>query len=94
MSELPVYGIELNERIKTFDCPHCGKKSMTVWGFVSRNNAAHAIYYAGLMTGHDQASARLTISIGGWGVENVDEDNVESRRWLFVEAHRQATGTK
>ena len=73
MSEQPKYAIDLNERIKTFDCPDCGKKSMTVWGFVSRNNAAHAVYYAGLMTGHDQVSVRLTISIGGWGAENVDE---------------------
>jgi hypothetical protein len=86
MSEQPKYAIELNERIKTFDCPDCGKKSMTVWGFVSRNNAAHAVYYAGLMTGHDQVSVRLTISIGGWGAENVDEQNVESRRWIFIEA--------
>ncbi len=86
MTGQPTYVIELNERIKTFDCPDCGRKSMTVWGFVSRNNAANAIYYAGLMTGHDQTSVRLTVSIGGWGVENVDEQNVESRRWVFMEA--------
>jgi len=86
MTEPPTYGIELNERIKTFDCPDCGKKQMTAWGFVSRNNVAHAIYYAGLMTGHDQSSVRLTVSIGGWGVENVDEQNVEARRWIFMEA--------
>lgn len=59
---------------------------MTVWGFVSRDNAAHAIYYAGLMTGHEQASVRLTISIGGWGVENRDEQTVEGRNWLIIEA--------
>jgi len=38
------------------------------------------------MTGHDQPSIRLTVSIGGWGVENVDEQKVESRRWIFMEA--------
>jgi hypothetical protein len=90
MSEQPNYAIELNEQIRTFDCPDCGKKSLTVWGFISKNNAAHAIYYAGLMTGHDQASAGLTISIGGWGVENADEQNVESRLWLFIEARPTA----
>jgi hypothetical protein len=86
MTAPATYGIELNERIKTFDCPDCGKKQMTVWGFVSRNDIAHAIYYAGLMTGHDQTSVRLTVSIGGWGVENVDERKVEARHWIFMEA--------
>lgn len=81
-----MYAIELNERIKTFDCPDCGKKSLTVWGFVSKNNEAHAVYYAGLMTGHEQVSVRLTISIGGWGVDNADEQIVEGRNWLFIEA--------
>jgi hypothetical protein len=81
-----MYAIELNDRLKTFDCPHCGKKSITVWGWISKDGGAHAVYYAGLMTGHEQASARLIISIGGWGVENVDEDDVESRNWLFIEA--------
>ena len=81
-----MYSIELNERIKTFDCPDCGKKSITVWGWIFKDSCAHAVYYAGLMTGHEQASARFTISIGGWGVDNVDEQNVEQRRWLFIEA--------
>jgi hypothetical protein len=81
-----MYVIELNEQIKTFDCPDCGKKSLTVWGFVSKDKAAHAVYYAGLMTGHDQPSVRLTLSIGGWGVDNADEKNVEGRKWIFIEA--------
>jgi hypothetical protein len=80
------YAIELNERIMTFDCPDCGRKSVTVWGWISKDGDAHAVYYAGLMTGHEQASARLSISIGGWGVENPDEENVQSRNWLFMEA--------
>jgi hypothetical protein len=80
------YAIELNEYLKTFDCPDCGKKSITVWGWISKDGSAHAVYYAGLMTGHEQPSARLTISIGGWGVENPDEQNLQSRNWLFIEA--------
>ena len=59
---------------------------MTVWGFVSKDKAAHAVYYAGLMTGHDQPSVRLTLSIGRWGVDNVDEQSVEGRKWIFIEA--------
>ena len=81
-----MYAIELNERVKTFDCPHCGKQSKTVWGFISRDGAAHAVYYAGLMTGHDQASVRLTISIGGWGAESEGEEQVKGRNWLLIEA--------
>jgi hypothetical protein len=76
------YGIELNEKIKRFQCPHCGEEAMTVWGHVSKENAAHAVYYVGLMTGHQEASARMTFSIGGWG----DEDNLAKRTWVFIEA--------
>ncbi|HEY2860186.1 MAG TPA: hypothetical protein VGJ21_17335 [Terracidiphilus sp.] len=81
-----MYALELNERIKKFDCPHCGEESLTVWGFVSRDHAALAIYYAGLMTGHQQASARLTISFGGWGTDQPEEDRVPGRFWVFIEA--------
>jgi hypothetical protein len=76
------YGIEFDKKMTLFECPHCGEKSITVWGFVSKDNAAHAVYYANLMTGHREISARLTISIGGWG----DEDNLAKRKWIFIEA--------
>jgi hypothetical protein len=81
-----MYSVELNEQIKLFDCPDCGKKSMTVWGFVSKDNTAHAVYYAGSMTGHNEPSVRLTVSIGRWGVDNPDEENVQDRHWIFIEA--------
>ena len=55
---------------------------MTVWGWVSKEKAAHAVYFANLMTGHQEISARLTISIGGWG----EEDNSAKRKWTFIEA--------
>ena len=83
---MDTYAIELSERITKFDCPDCGKESLTVWGFVSKNNLAHAIYYAGLMTGHEQASVRMTISIGGWGLDHANEEDVEGRDWIFIEA--------
>lgn len=76
------YGIEFNDKVKSFRCPHCGEQSMTVWGWVSKDNAAHAAYFANLMTGHQETSARLTISIGGWG----EEDNLAKRKWVFIEA--------
>jgi len=79
---MDTYGIELNDHIAPFKCPHCGEESKTVWGWVSKNKAAHAVYFANLMTGHQEASARLTISIGGWG----EEDDLQKRKWVYIEA--------
>jgi hypothetical protein len=84
------YAIELNDHLKTFDCLDCGEESITVWGWIFKDGSAHAVYYAGLMTGHEQPSVRLTISIGGWGLENPEEENVELRNWLFIEARPTA----
>jgi len=75
------YGIELNERIKHFTCPHCGEQSVSVWGSISKNNGIRAVYLANLMTGHEEASARLTVSIGGWG-----EEAGTRRKWAYIEA--------
>jgi len=79
------YTIELNDRVKPFRCPHCGEESVTVWGNISKENAAHAVYFANLMTGHEEASARLTISIGGWG-----QEDTAKRTWVFIEARPTA----
>jgi len=76
------YGIEFNDKIESFKCSHCGEESKTVWGWVSKDSAAHAVYFANLMTGHQEMSARLTISIGGWG----EEDNLAKRKWVYIEA--------
>lgn len=76
------YGIEFNETIESFKCPHCGEESKTVWGWVSKENAPHAAYFANLMTGHHETSARFTISIGGWGQEN----KLHDRKWVYIEA--------
>jgi hypothetical protein len=78
---MPSYGIEFNDKIESFKCSHCGEESKTVWGWVSRDSAAHAVYFANLMTGHRDVSARLSISIGGWG----DEDNLDKRKWIYIE---------
>src|SRR6267378_168855 len=79
---MAAYDIEFNEKVKSFRCPHCGEESMTVWGWVSKNNSAHAAYFVNLMTGHEEVSARFTISIGGWG----EEDGLARRKWAFIEA--------
>lgn len=59
---------------------------MTVWGFIGKEGTAHAVYYAGLMTGHSQPSVRLTISIGDWGTGTEEGQPVRPRTWLFMEA--------
>ena len=76
---MSTYAMELNEG--EILCPHCGERSVTVWGCASKDSAIYAIYYANLMTGHREASARRTISFGGWGT-----DNNEPRRWIMFEA--------
>jgi hypothetical protein len=45
----PSYGIEFNEKIESFKCSHCREESKTVWGRVSNNGAAHAVYFLGLL---------------------------------------------
>jgi hypothetical protein len=74
--------IELNNKVNEFACPHCGEQSSTVWGYVSRDDIAYAVYYANLMTGHKEVSARLTISFGGWG----EGAEGAKRKWVFIEA--------
>ena len=50
-------------------------------GWVSRDNAAHAVHFANLITDHQDASTRLSVSIGGWG-----EDSLVKRKWIYIEA--------
>jgi hypothetical protein len=81
-----MYSIEFNDYVKSFICGHCGEQSVTVWGWVAKDNTAHGVYYAGLMTGHADASVHLTLSIGGWG----EPDNSPVRRWCFIEVRPTA----
>jgi len=74
------YAIELGETVQPFTCTHCGEEAVTVSGSVSEQEAPYAIYFAALMTPHEQISARLTISLGGWG----DDDEAE-RQWAYIE---------
>ena len=81
-----MYSVDLNEEIQTFACPDCGETSLTVWGFIHKNGTAHAVYYAGLMTGHSQISVRLTVSIGDWVTTDANRNEAKLRQWLFIEA--------
>lgn len=85
-----MYSVDLNEKIKTFECSDCGKTCMTVWGFIRKDGNAHAVYYAGLMTGHSELSVRLTVSIGDWGTTYVEGQDALLRSWIFIEAQPTA----
>src|SRR5271169_196352 len=76
---MALYSIEFNDFVKPFVCTHCGEQSLTVWGWIEKSNLAHAVYYAGLMTGHEEVSVRLTVSIGGWG----EPSSPTPKRWSF-----------
>src|ERR1700721_197892 len=78
---MPHFEIDLSTRMTPFKCSHCGEQSITVWGSVAKDNSAHAVYFANLITGHDETSARISISIGGWG----DREGTEERIWVFIE---------
>jgi hypothetical protein len=77
MSDL---SIELSEKVRRFACAHCGEEAVTVWGSINEQDEPYATYYADLMLPHEQISARLTISLGGWGTD----PNAE-RHWAYIE---------
>ena len=48
-------------------CPDCEHVTRTVWGFVSQQDNARAVYYARWTDGHLERGAQLIICIGMWG---------------------------
>lgn len=79
---MSIYSIEFSKEAQSCACDRCGEESLTVWGWISKDRAAHAVYFATLMTGqHDDVSVRLTISFGGWG-ESADPN---AKHWCFME---------
>jgi hypothetical protein len=83
---MPRFDIELSNQIKPFRCSHCGELSVTVWGSIAKDNSAHAVYFANLMTGHEDTSARISVSIGAWG----EKEDTEERIWIFIEVRPTA----
>lgn len=61
------YGIELGEDADLAPCPDCGKASKSVWGYVSKNNQAHSVYYASWNENHPDRGVQFFLSIGKWG---------------------------
>lgn len=48
-------------------CPDCGEATRSVWGYVSTEAAARAVYYIRWTDFHLERGAQLGISIGVWG---------------------------
>ncbi|HLJ54159.1 MAG TPA: hypothetical protein VKT77_03915 [Chthonomonadaceae bacterium] len=59
--------LELGGSNLTGECPCCGNRSQTVWGYVRLDGDAHAVYYARWTEGHRERGLTVTVSLGGWG---------------------------
>ena len=69
-------------------CPDCGEATRSVWGYVSTEAAARAVYYIRWTDFHLERGAQLGISIGMWG----DTSRPIERVLFGVECRIDATG--
>lgn len=76
------YEAELGPLIINLTCECCGRPVKRVWGFVSKDQGAHAVYYS-LMVDHDDRRWVVhTLSIGNWW----DDNAVDSRAWMCLQS--------
>lgn len=69
-------------------CPDCGEATRSVWGYVSKDDRARAVYYIRWTDFHLERGAQLGISIGVWG-----DGSLPVERVLFgVECRIGASG--
>jgi hypothetical protein len=57
-------------------CPDCGKDTRSVWGYISNDAGARAVYFIRWTDGHVERGAQLIVSIGGWGEGTNPSDRV------------------
>jgi hypothetical protein len=62
-------------------CPCCGNMGRSVWGYVSKEKLARAVYYARWIDKHLDRGVQILLSIGSWG----ETSNVSMRRMVAVE---------
>ncbi len=55
-------------------CADCEEVTRSVWGYVSSEQTARAVYFIRWTDGHLERGARVLVSIGGWGPESVPDD--------------------
>jgi hypothetical protein len=81
--------IEPGENADLGLCPcGCGNMGRSVWGYVSSNNAARALYYARYIDKHQERGVQFLVSIGNWG----DSGTAASRRTIAVECRMGDNG--
>jgi hypothetical protein len=64
MSEL---AIEPDGEADHAPCSDCGRSTRSVWGYVSNEDGARAVYFIRWTDGHRERGAQLILSIGAWG---------------------------
>jgi hypothetical protein len=74
------YTLETGEYVYRLTCECCGKSKKRVWGFVSKNGDAHALYYALLNIEEEVPRVGLTLSIGPWW----QDTDPSQRAWVHI----------
>ncbi len=64
---VPGLSIEAGESADLEKCSCCNGRSKAVWGYVSKNGAAHAAYYVVWTENHLDKGVKVLVSIGQWG---------------------------
>jgi hypothetical protein len=82
------YSLEIGEYINELTCTCCAEKKKRARGFVTRQDSAHAIYYALLNVSEEQPRVGLTLSVGPWW-EGTDPSQ---RAWVHLELWSEDDG--
>jgi hypothetical protein len=82
------YTLETGETIYVLICECCGRPKKRVFGFVSNNGDAHAVYYALLNITEERPRVGLTLSVGPWWG---DTDPAE-RKWIHADVWPEEDG--
>jgi hypothetical protein len=83
------YTLELGEYIYRLRCECCGNAKKRVFGFVSKDGDARAVYYALLNITEDKPRVGLTLSVGPWW----GNTNPLERKWIHAEVWSENDGT-
>lgn len=62
-------------------CADCGHSTRSVWGYISDERGARAVYFIRWTEGHLERGAQLIVSIGAWG----DGARPQDRRCVGIE---------
>jgi hypothetical protein len=76
------YESELGPFVINRTCECCGRPIKRVWGFVSKGNVAHAVYYSLLVDHNDGRWVIHTLSVGNWW----DDKAISERVWVCLQS--------